>query len=207
MDLERAIKARHMVRSYSDRSVSTQTVRELLDLARRAPSAGNTQAISFVVLTAPRDVARYWNTSMPLDKQKSFRWQSLINAPALVMVVTNPRLYPKRYSEPDKSKTGLGTNLEAWPVPFWWVDAGAVVQNILLLATAQGLGACLFGTFDHENAIKATFEIPADHRIAATIAIGYPQSGEPGRSANRTRPDLNEVVHHGVWGAPDVPQS
>lgn len=188
-----------MVRTYSDRPLEHVTITELLDLARRAPSAGNTQAVRFLVLTEPVDVARYWNTTMSAEGQDSFRWQSMLRAPAIVLVLTDPKAYLERYSETDKSATGRGSSSSEWPVPFWWVDAGAVIQNLLLGATAAGLGACLFGTFDHEQPVKDVFDIPASMRIAGAITLGYPGSDQPGRSTKRVRPPLDEVVSFGAW--------
>ncbi len=199
MELTAAIRSRHMVRTFSPKPLDNPALLALLDGARRGPSAGNTQAVEFLVLAAPKDVSRYWSTTMTAERQKSFRWQSLLSAPALVLVLTRPEAYRLRYREPDKARTGLGNTLSAWPVPYWWVDAGATIQNLLLLAVDQGLGAALFGPFDHEPALKQTFQIPDDRRIVATVALGHPAAEKPGRSASRKRPDLDQIVHWGRW--------
>ena len=85
-------------------------------------------------------------------------------------------------------------------MPYWWVDGGAVVQNLLLAATAAGLGACLFGQFAHEAAVRAAFGVPDDRRALGTVALGWPaEADDPGRSAGRARPALDVVVHRGRW--------
>ncbi|HSP05428.1 MAG TPA: nitroreductase family protein [Acidimicrobiales bacterium] len=198
-DLARLLSARHMVRRYADEPVPDDLLGRLLDLARRAPSAGNTQSWSFLVLR-DADAERYWATTMPdPDARARFRWQGLLRAPVLVVPYVRPAAYAERYGEPDKSGTGLGAGTDAWPVPYWWVDGGAVVQNLLLLATAAGLGACLFGQFDHEAAVRTAFGVPDDQRAVGTIALGWPAPDEPGRSAGRPRPALDDVVHRGFW--------
>jgi nitroreductase len=198
-DLARLLSARRMVRDYTDRPVSDELVDRLLDLARRAPSAGNTRPWSFLVLRDD-DVARYWSTTMPdPDARRGFRWQGLLRAPALVVPYVRPDDYAERYAEPDKAATGLGASAEAWPVPYWWVDGGAVVQNLLLAASAAGLGACLFGQFDHEPAVRDAFGVPDDRRALGTVALGWPAPDEPGRSASRPRPALDDIVHRGRW--------
>ncbi|MGI9596347.1 MAG: nitroreductase family protein [Acidimicrobiales bacterium] len=198
MELETAIRRRRMIRAFSPAPLESAAIDRLLDLARRGPSAGNTQAARFVVLDRPELVARYWDTTLPDGgpgaKRSSFRWQGLLDAPALILVTTEPQRYLSRYSQPDKAKAGRGGSTERWPVPYWWVDAGAVVQNLLLLAVESGLGACLFGPFDHEEAIKSEFGLADGTRIAATVAIGHPLPDEPGRSAARPRPPLDEVI-------------
>lgn len=199
MDLERAITGRRMHRSFEPRPLEPGTVDRLLDLARRGPSAGNTQATAFVVLDRPELTRRYWDTTLPDTgpdgARARFRWQGLLDAPVLVLVTTEPGRYLARYAEPDKASSGRGADVGRWPVPYWWVDAGAVVQNLLLLVAAdRQLGACLFGPFDHEPALRSAFGLADGVRLVATVAIGHPRPDEPGRSAGRPRPPLDDVI-------------
>src|SRR3546814_6677666 len=69
------------------------------------------------------------------DARSRFRWQGLLHAPVLIVPYVRPEDYADRYAEVDKAATGLGTGVDVWPVPYWWVDGGAVVQNLLLAAT------------------------------------------------------------------------
>lgn len=186
-----------MARSFLDRPVDIDVIDRLCDLGRRAPSAGNTQATEFVVLSDRADQERYWGTTFEPHRREHFRWQGLFRAAALILVITRPGAYPERYGEPDKSRTGLGESTRQWGVPFWWVDAGAAVENILLGASERGLGALFFGLFGHEEAVRDRFEIGSDYRIVGTVALGFPDVDEPGRSSNRPRRPLAEVVHHG----------
>lgn len=197
MELKQAIAARRMVRAMSSQPLAPGKLDALLDLARKAPAAGNTAAVSFLVLDTPESVASYWATT--LASPATFAWQQLLDAPALVVVCTRPEAYAERYREPDKSRTGLGS--AEWPVPYWWVDAGAVAQNLLLLCVDAGLGACLFGLFDHEAAVRDRFGVPGGQRLVATIAIGHPLPDQPGRSAARGRPPAEQIIHRGSWTA------
>lgn len=195
-----------MVRAFRPDPVEPERLRNLLDLARRAPSAGNVQAVELLVLDTPETVARYWDVTLAEPARASFGWPGLLRAPVLVVVASAPDEYARRYGEDDKSATGLGAGPDAWTVPYWWVDAGAAVQNLLLAVVDAGLGACLFGLFDHEAAVASTFGVPADRRLVATIALGWPdpEADRPGRSAGRPRLDLDQVVHRGAWAAPEV---
>jgi nitroreductase len=192
----RTIRARRMVRSYTDDPVDDALLADLLDLARRAPSAGNTQPCEFLVLVGA-DVGRYWDRF--LVDHDGFRWQGLLRAPVLVVPYVRPRAYTERYAEPDKASTGLGDDLDAWSVPYWWVDGGAAVQNLLLSVAAAGLGACLFGQFEHEAAVRETFGVPGDRRALGTVAIGHPAADEPGQSASRARVPVDEIIHRSRW--------
>ncbi|WP_436795678.1 nitroreductase family protein [Actinospongicola halichondriae] len=194
--LARVIRRRRMVRAFADTPVDDDLLDDLLDLTRRAPSAGNTQPWELLVLRGDR-VARYWETT--LADPSGFRWQGLLAAPVLVIPYVRPDAYAERYAEDDKASTGLGAGPGSWPVPYWWIDGGAAVENLLLAATAAGLGACLFGQFDHEPSVRAAFDVPDDRRAIGTIALGHPAPDEPGRSATRERVALDDVVHRDRW--------
>lgn len=195
MELRDAIGARRMVRAFDPAPLDDGRLDDLLDRARRAPSAGNTAATGFVVLDDPDAVDRYWDVTLPAGPRRDgFRWRGLLDAPALVIVSTEPERYLARYSEPDKAGAGRGGSIDRWPVPYWWVDAGAVIQNLLLLAVEAELGACLFGLFDHEPAVREEFDLDDGLRLVATVAVGRPLPDEPGRSASRPRPPIDEVT-------------
>lgn len=188
-----------MVRAFSDEPVPPALVDHLCDLARRAPSAGNAQGTAFLVLQDRGAIDRYWDTTLPEPRRAGFRWPGLLSAPVLVVVAVRPAAYTERYAEADKAATGLGATEGAWPVPYWWVDAGAAVEHLLLGAVDAGLGACLFGLFDHEPAVAAEFGVPEGWRLVGTVALGHPRPDEPGRSAARPRRPLDEVVHRDRW--------
>ncbi len=199
-----------MTRAFTSDPVAPDLVDQLLDDARRAPSAGNSQACAFLVLDRPETVDRYWATTLG-DRRADFRWPGLIAAPLLVVLTVRPDAYVDRYQAPDKSSNAasqralahgrarLGDDQSAWTVPYWWVDAGAVAQNLLLLAGDAGLGACLFGLFEHESGVCQEFGVDDDVRLVATIALGWPAPSPPGRSASRPRPPLDEVIHRDRW--------
>lgn len=190
-----------MHRSFTDAAVDPAVIDTLLDRARRAPSAGNSQGTDFVVLEGPAQTARYWDLTLPAERRAGFRWPGLVAAPVLVVVVAAPEAYVSRYREPDKARTGLGAGAAAWPVPYWYVDAGMAVQNLLLGVVDEGLGACFFGMFDHAAAVLEAFGVPPDRVGVGTVAIGHPAPAPPGRSAGRPRRALEDVVHRARWSS------
>jgi nitroreductase len=188
-----------MVRDFSEEPVDEGSLTALFNAARRAPSAGNTQGTDLLVLEAGEREA-YWDVTLDAQRRDSFRWPGLLAAPVLCVVIVDPTAYIERYSEPDKHHSGLGSGEDAWPVPYWFVDGGAAAEAVLLGATALGLGACLFGLFDHEPAVLERFGVPSNHRAVCTIAIGKPGHDlKPSRSALRTKRSLESVVHRGRW--------
>ena len=54
-----------MVRAFTAEPLPPGAVDDLLDLARRAPSAGHTQGWAFVALEGPEETAGYWDVTLP----------------------------------------------------------------------------------------------------------------------------------------------
>ena len=199
MEFEHTVRRRRMVRSFTSEPVAPQVIDEICDLARRAPTAGNTTGVEFLVLEGG-DAAAYWDVTLPPERRDGFAWPGLLAAPVLVVVWGNLGGYLRRYRESDKSRSGLGAGAAAWPVPYWFVDGGAAVMTMLLAAQDQGLGAAFFGMFDHERAVRQRFGVPPDRRGVGTVAIGHPAGDDrPSSSAQRGRPALSDVVHRSRW--------
>jgi len=191
-----------MTRAFDRRAVADDIIERIVDLGTRAPSAGKSQGWHLVVLTGA-DVARFWNISLAEEDRATFRWKRLLDAPVIAIPLADPGAYLARYSEPDKAATGLGAAEEAWPTPYWTVDASMSVMTLLLAAEAEGLGALLFGIFREEPAIRTAFRIPDRLQILGAIALGWPAVDETadqaGRSARRPRRRAAEVIHRGGW--------
>jgi nitroreductase len=200
VELSDALIARRMVRSFRTDPVDRASLERILDAGRRAPSAGHSQGWAFVVLERPDETARYWDATLPPERRPGFPWPGLLRAPVLVVPCALPARYVERYAEPDKARTGLGAGEHAWPVPYWFVDTGMAVMAMLLRVVDEGLGACFFGIFDHEAAVRASFGIPDDVTPVGTIALGHPDGGDrPSRSTRRGRRPLDELVHRAGW--------
>lgn len=188
-----------MVRAFTPEPLADGDIAALVDLARRAPSAGHTQGWAFVSLEGAEETGRYWDHALPADRRADFRWPGLLAAPALIVVLVRPAAWVERYAEGDKAATGLGSGESAWPVPYWWVDGGAAVEHLLLGAVDRGLGACFFGLFDHEPVVLRALGVPDGWRAVGTVAVGHPAPDEPSRSVSRGRRPLGDVLHRGGW--------
>jgi len=187
-----------MVRAFTPDPVDPAVVDALVDLARRAPSAGHSQGWAFVVLEGDQ-TSRYWDVTLRAARREGFRWPGLVAVPVLILVLVRPSAWVERYAEPDKARAGLGEDVGDWPVPYWWVDGGMAVEHLLLGAVDAGLGACFFGLFDHEAAVLAALGVPDGWRALGTVALGHPAPDEPGQSAGRGRRPLGDVLHRGGW--------
>jgi len=189
-----------MTRAFTGEPPDTRSLDALVYASTRGPSAGNTASVETLVLRH-EDVHAYWDITLPVNERAGFPWPGLLKAPVLLILTVDPRDYVSRYSEPDKARTGLGDSPNAWPVPYWWVDGGAAVENVLLVAAALGEGACFFGQFEHESKVSARFGIPEGRRSLGTIAVGKadPAADRPSRSALRPPRSVEDRTHWGRW--------
>lgn len=200
MEFEKAVRSRHMVRSFTSRPVDSAVINTCVDLASRSPSAGKTQGWHLVVLEGP-DTEKFWKHSFPHDRRSGFRWPHLFDAPVIAIACTDPRAYLDRYSEDDKSRTGLGESLDKWPTPYWTVDASFAVMTFLLALHDNDLGALFFAVFNGEEQVRRELGIPDHVEIIGAIAIGYPLDDDEskGVSASRERHSVDDIVHRGRW--------
>lgn len=190
-----------MTRDFLPDAVSSEILDEIVALASRAPSAGKTQGWHLVLLEGTQ-TAQFWDITLPAERRATFRWQGLLRAPVVALVLADPQAYLERYAEPDKAATGLGASAESWPTPYWTVDTAMAVMTLLLAAEDRGLGTLFFGVFREEMEVRAQLGIPADLQMIGAIALGYraPDDGRGhGRSAQRPRRTPAEIIHRGRW--------
>ena len=202
MEFRELLPRRRMVRHYGPERVPREQVERIVATVRRAPSGGYSQGQRLLVVTEDdgrAEVARIlgdagWTT--PDDREP---W--LESAPVHVLVGTREDDYHDRYRKPDKLVDGEELD---WPVPFWFVDAGAALMLLLLAAVDEGLAAGVSGVpRDAAAELRTSFDIPDDVHIVALVTIGFP-APDPGWSAvtsRRTQPrrGSDEVVRWERW--------
>ena len=190
-----------MTRAFTSSPIPQSVLESVVDAGRRAPSAGNSQGVEFVVLSGSSQTARYWDVTLA-GRSDGFGFPGLLDAPGLIIVLAHPQAYVDRYAEPDKASTGLGGGADRWPVPYWTVDAAFAAMLIQLAAIDAGLGVLFFGPFEHETEVLRALGVPEDRQAIGTIALGWPDATRDtraGTSAARPRRPLGDVVHWGGW--------
>lgn len=201
MEFTEAVRRRHMTRSFSTEPLPVGLVERLLADALRAPSAGNTQGPAWLVLEGPEETAVYWATATTAGwRDRSRRFAGLSRAPVIALSLTSPDLYVARYGQPDKAGSGLGPagGAAAWPVPYWFGDAGFATMALLLGATAAGLGAAFLGTFRAEDELRIALGVPDGWRVFGAVLLGH-GDGADHRSASLDRPPVPGRIHRGRW--------
>lgn len=179
MEFYDVVRKRRSVRAFEQRPVDPALVDRLLDLARRAPSAGFSQGIDFVVLQHPESVARFWklteDPAIPSDPA-----DLAVGPPVVVLALSDPGRYLDRYAEPDKIAFGLDT-ADAWPVRVWDTDTAMACMLLLLAAVDEGLGGWFFGVAHGETELRAARRArgpqPGRRRGARVRAAGRGSQG------------------------------
>jgi nitroreductase len=168
MDTLHAIMTRRSIRHYTPQPVSDELLESLLRAAMQAPSAGNSQPWYFVVIR-DRQVLDTIPTFHPFSEM-------LKEAPlAIVMCAQERPNYPE----------------------YWIQDCAASIQNILLAAHAQGLGAVWLGVHprpDRAASVSKLLGLPDEIHPLGIVSIGYPAEEKP--PIDRFSPDR---IHYNRW--------
>jgi nitroreductase len=193
------VRRRRMVHVFEQRPVDPAVIDQLLDIARRGPSAGFSQGTDFLVLDDPAAVARF--LELTDDPQFPRSDDALAVAPPVVVLAfADPARYLARYSEPDKIAFGL-ERADAWPVKFWDTDTAMACMLLLLAAVDAGLGGWLFGISHGADDVFRAFDVPSDRNLIAVVGLGYAGHDENPRGSAFSRPrrPLAEMVHRNRW--------
>jgi len=191
MEFGEAVARRRSIRKFREDPVSDELLSKILEAGRWAPSAGNTQPWHFIVVTMPevkQRIARACTESskkawsqFPPERAKylaqrggSWDKSAMAKIPALVTVC---------YETPEGMREELALG-SAW----------TAIQNMLLAATTEGLGSCIYTFYDmnEEEKLKEILQMPEKYRIAAIIQLGYSKIDPPSPS----RKKLDEIVSH-----------
>lgn len=196
MDFAEVMRRRRMVRHFTPEPVDRGAIERILDIARRAPSAGYTQGQSFVVVTesaTKQEVARLCGE----DRYVEGGFHAFVSgAPVLVVPCTSEAAYHRRYQEADKVQAD-GSEIE-WPVPYWHMDAGCAVMLLLLAAVNEGLAAGFAGAHDLD-ALRDLLDIPSEVTPVGVVPIGHPAPDVRSPSLKRGRRPVETVVHWERW--------
>jgi nitroreductase len=191
------IRRRRMVRNYTGEPVDAEALDRILDAGMRIPTAGFSQGVFLVAVTDPAKRSEIAALSGEEDYVEMGLDPWISRAPVHVVVSVSPDTYADRYSEEDKGgPTGPMAKAENWPVPYWWVDGGAAMQNLLLAAVDEGLAAGFLGSHRMPE-IKTLLGIPDHVSPIGIVTIGHPAPDKKSGSLKRgRRPD---TIHREHW--------
>jgi len=196
MEFDEVIRRRRMVRNYTPDPVPSEALDRIVDAGLRAPSAGYSQGTGFVVVTE-ESTRKAIATLADEEEYVASGFDPWIStAPAHIVITVSESIYRERYREPDK----LGPDGEEidWPVPYWWVDAGAAMMAVLLAAVNEGLAAGFLGVHSMQD-LAALLAIPEHHNPIGVVTVGYAMSDRRSGSLAKGQRPRAAVVHRERW--------
>jgi len=163
-------KQRVSIRSYTSEPVSDESLNEVLEAGRLAPTACNLQPFQFVVVREKENLAAL-ASGYPGDWFKE--------APVVIAVCTLPSKAWKRKQD--------GRQLVD-------VDAAIAIDHMTLAAADLGLGTCWVGAFD-PKIIRKVLGVPRAVEPLILLTLGHPN--EKGRP--KVRQPLKKLVRYETW--------
>jgi nitroreductase len=170
MDVIKAIKTRRSMRSYGTAPVPKAVLERVLEAGRLAPSACNFQPWRFIVVE---------DRSMREAIAQTGRFAHfLAESPVVIVGCGDMKASPKWHA----------------------VDVSIALENMVITATAEGLGSCWIGSFDPAK-VKELLKVPEGFVIVALLALGYPKLA-PQEAPPQRRKRMDEIVMIGEFGKP-----
>lgn len=150
---ELVLRNRTYRRFYEEETVTAETLKELVNLARTVPSTANSQALKFALITSAEDKEKVfaclgWAGALPdWDGPEEGERPS-----AYILVLCDQKIA--------KNKP---------------IDDGIVSQTIMLGACEKGLGGCIFGNVKRKELAESLGINTEEFTIDLVIAIGKPK--------------------------------
>ncbi|HET7830191.1 MAG TPA: nitroreductase family protein [Candidatus Limnocylindrales bacterium] len=196
MEFADVVMKRRAVRRFEDGGVDPAVIERIARLAQRTPSAGFSQGQRVVVVTDPerrKELARLCGEE-EYDDLGMGPWIS--ECAAQFVPCVSEEIYHRRYREPDKVDDD-GNEIE-WPVPFWWIDVGATMQNIMLAAVDEGLASGFAG--GDVDQIRRFLGMPDEFTPIGVMPVGRPLPDVRSPSLKRGWVPFEEFARWERWG-------
>lgn len=148
---ELVTKTRSYRRFYQDVPVESETLRQLVDLARLSASGANLQPLKYIISCDPKLNAAIF---------PSLRWAAYLKDWDGPVEGQRPAAYIVVLADTNIRKD-------------CGVDPGIAAQSILLGATEKGLGGCILASID-KKALRETLNVPEHLEILMVLALGKP---------------------------------
>lgn len=213
MDVITAIDERISVRGFTEKPVPREMIEELLDAARKAPSASNQQPWNFIVVTGETR-ERLCNDLLEACKKRDKHYDPSRGK-------TIPSIYLERTRKLLKAIRPHLNEMNKQAVPFLeegsclfygapvlvlvtmdrahpqskLVDIGCAVENLVLAAQQKGLGTCIIAlVLMFEQLIRERLEIDDNLSLVVGIALGHPDRALPVNSLKAPKEELTAMT-------------
>ena len=216
MDVLKAITTRKSVRAYKPEPVSQKVLKEILEIAVKAPSGENKQPWEFYVINGKtlekikeQNIVRLKaGASLQIEhgtpKGTVFRERQICLAKELFRLMDIPREDELkrlqwlergfRYFDAPTAIIIVTDNLLSMAETL--LDVGALTQTICLAALKYGLGSCIEGQgIAFPDVLRQYAGIDDNKRIVTSIAIGYPDWDFPANKIKSKREPVENIIN------------
>lgn len=167
MDFTQVIQNRYSYKKFSDRQVSAEQLKEILEAGRVAPTAKNLQEQHIYVLQSKEFLAK-------IDKVTPCRY----GAPTVLVVAFNK---DNVFIYPGESRD---SGIE---------DASIVATHMTLAAYNAGVDSCWINFFD-PDILKKELNLPENEEILMLLDLGFAAAGTKPLPNHTSRKNLSETV-------------
>jgi nitroreductase len=206
----KVIQDRRSIREWTDEPISEQDLAMILEAGRLAPSGENAQPWRFIIVK-DAETRRKLGALAGGGSARRFTAEFVTNQ--MQERFTNLQDEAKKKAAFEKLTSGQVSAFlanaplnivvcgkkDVWDMP---LDTSAAIENMLLMVTALGLGACwvIAPCIDirDEERVKALLNIPEGCKAVSVISVGRPT--RPHRP--RPRMPINQLVFSEKWGDP-----
>lgn len=169
--VETAARALRFAKSFTSRDLNRELLAHMLEAARLAPSANNSQPWRFIAVDSPEQL-KALETAADDDNGLPIPFSS---APMVLAATAATGIIADRGPEQ----------------PYFMIDVPIALSHILLTAADQGVAANV--TFDfQEKHVKRILKLPDDQRVVALVALGYEAAEGEEFPVSYKRPEASE---------------
>jgi nitroreductase len=194
------LRGRRSIRRFRNEAIDRAVVRQLVDAARWAPSAGNRQDWELVVVTSAevkgqmaQAVAEAWDAALHETGSEAVRDSVGSYAHNFDWFLAAPLVLAAACADPAAFLTDL-VGPRAAAVSGARFSAAMAVENLLLMAHALGLGSCcLTGPLAAEERLKALLGMGRRRELVCLVALGIPDEA-PAPPDRRSIDDMVRFV-------------
>ena len=220
MDVIAAITTRRSCRAFKPDPVPEEILKKVMEVSLRVPSSSNTQPWSFVVVGGKQMAALKQALAEKTRAGEPLAADFALPAPEGIYRERRRTFMAQMYGSlgierDDEAKklqwwqtmsrffdapNGIIVCLEKSLTPWALVDAGMVMQTIMLAAHGYGLGTCaMYRLVVYPEVLRQMFSIPESTAIVCGLAIGYPDMAAPVNRFRTARDPLDTFVSwHGT---------
>ena len=216
MDLVEAIKARKSIRMYKPDPVPRKVLKEILDIAVRAPSSMNTQPWEFTVIAGEvlekikrANVEMLDSGATPTPDWSSKPFEGDYRQRQVDLAIELFRLMGIAREDKEKRAAWTRRGYRFFDAPAAIIisidrsldqgrpqlDIGAITQTIALAALNYGLGTCIQGQgIFFSQVVRKYAGIPESKRMVICITIGYPDWSFPANEIETKRVPTDSIT-------------